>query len=763
MGRSQTTGAQGFKKSVKFEGLQVADMSADPGDGGEVRRGRVGPREILTQAVGLALAGAAFFSPSYALAQEEQFSNVSADEFESRDENGVDVITGKFTIASPVLSFGDDFAFGFQWTGSGWAPTVPTIWNSGDRISVRYGGETVSFRPPYVSAQCFNPDGSFNFCGGEYVLTSFYPNKRAKLDCFVFGELLVSNRCDFTSADGDKISFRGPSTIDARDDTRNWDFHPFSNMLLKPVSMDSPSFGTSIFAPATTSEIPNGAIIKVDHPSAVAIRTSAKYNQRYITFSLYNQAHSTNAIANMRVDTPNANPSRINNSYLRPKSTTQVWRDAEGKLWRYTFDSDRSLTRAVDPTGRAIDLTYDSKDRVRTFKLAGSTWTYSYPTSKKTIVTNPDNTTRTYEYEPREGGVRKFTDETNKVWNYTYNDLGILQLITAPEGNKTDYDYDSFDRIIRVKDLPKANSGNPVQTTTYQYTSGCSYQSWCNKPVAIIDPENNRTDITYHNTYGVPRDITEPSVNGVRRTVRRDYALRTPKIKNSAGNIVNASVKKLVKVSEKRCRNGAMSNGNCSLGAEQELLTLYDFGTNSGGDNIFLFGQTLRSTEGDLTTCYTYNEFGRRVSETLPAGNTSGTCARPGGSGGGGSGGGGGGSAPSITIANAAATEGGSVVFTIRLSAAHSSSISVSYVTTFGSAGSSDFAPRSGSVTFSAGQTQRTVSVPTTDDFLPENAETFTMNLSNPTGGATISDGQAVGTIFDNDDFPDPGCGDFLC
>lgn len=118
---------------------------------------------------------------------------------------------------------------------------------------------------------------------------------------------------------------------------------------------------------------------------------------------------------------------------------------------------------------------------------------------------------------------------------------------------------------------------------------------------------------------------------------------------------------------------------------------------------------------------------------------------------------------PSIAIANAMAGEGGVMNFSVSLSAAISSSISVSYATAYGSAGSSDFYASSGSLTFSPGQTAKTISVSTKQDSLLEATETFTVNLSNPTAGATIADGQAVGSIIDDDELDDPMCGNVFC
>lgn len=111
---------------------------------------------------------------------------------------------------------------------------------------------------------------------------------------------------------------------------------------------------------------------------------------------------------------------------------------------------------------------------------------------------------------------------------------------------------------------------------------------------------------------------------------------------------------------------------------------------------------------------------------------------------------------PSISIGNGSTTEGGVINFAVTMSAASSSSISVNYATATGTAGGADFTAKSGTLTFSAGQTSKTISVTTLDDIKPENTELFYVNLTNPTGGATIGDGQGTGTIYDDGD--DGGC-----
>ena len=59
----------------------------------------------------------------------------------------------------------------------------------------------------------------------------------------------------------------------------------------------------------------------------------------------------------------------------------------------------------------------------------------------------------------------------------------------------------------------------------------------------------------------------------------------------------------------------------------------------------------------------------------------------------------------------------------------------------------------SGTVTFLAGETSKTITLDVTDDLVAEQTETFTVVLSGASGG-TISDDTGLGTILDNDPLP---------
>src|SRR5262249_30621086 len=110
---------------------------------------------------------------------------------------------------------------------------------------------------------------------------------------------------------------------------------------------------------------------------------------------------------------------------------------------------------------------------------------------------------------------------------------------------------------------------------------------------------------------------------------------------------------------------------------------------------------------------------------------------------------------PSIEIGDATVTEGNTgtalAVFTVTLSAPSAQPVTVQYGTANGTGTAGrDYQAKSGILSIPAGQTTGTITVPVIGDRLGEPDETFVVNLSGATN-ATIADGQAVGTIVDDE------------
>ncbi len=108
----------------------------------------------------------------------------------------------------------------------------------------------------------------------------------------------------------------------------------------------------------------------------------------------------------------------------------------------------------------------------------------------------------------------------------------------------------------------------------------------------------------------------------------------------------------------------------------------------------------------------------------------------------------------SVTAAQAQEGPGVTVDFKVTLAPAAASAVTVDYATSDGTALSGqDYTAATGTLTFAAGETSKTVSVAVIDDAVDEGDETFTLTLS-AASGATISTAVATGTISNADPLP---------
>ena len=113
---------------------------------------------------------------------------------------------------------------------------------------------------------------------------------------------------------------------------------------------------------------------------------------------------------------------------------------------------------------------------------------------------------------------------------------------------------------------------------------------------------------------------------------------------------------------------------------------------------------------------------------------------------------------PGLSVADARVEEaaGAAMEFAVTMSRASTSTVTVDYATSDGSAtAGADYTASSGRLSFAPGETSKTVSVPVLDDAHDDGGETFALTLSNPSGGnAYLSGATATGTIENSDAMP---------
>lgn len=280
--------------------------------------------------------------------------------------------------------------------------------------------------------------------------------------------------------------------------------------------------------------------------------------------------------------------------------------------------------------------------RVTSATRDGGTWLYTYPSSDPLLggvsdqllrVQDPlGNVTRFRRLPGATGGdasIGEFAnpsrligsvDQLGNVSTYGYNSSYQVTAINLPEGRGHLATYDYRGNILTYTQRPKTGSGAANLTTTY------TYGAFNDRPLTVTDPNGNVTEYTYDPVHsGVLTEARPaPSPGAPRPVTRYAYAQRYAWIRNSSGSYVQAASPIWVLDTEKTCRTSATVAGACAAGSSDEVTVTYDYGPNSGPNNLWLRGRVETADGVSRRTCYAYDPTGNRISETQPnAGLTS--------------------------------------------------------------------------------------------------------------------------------------------
>ena len=270
------------------------------------------------------------------------------------------------------------------------------------------------------------------------------------------------------------------------------------------------------------------------------------------------------------------------------------------------------------------------------WKLArdGQTWVYS-----TSIGSSSQNVFTQYGYTDPAGGGASVTHESNVPGPLlSYQDgksgrtIGFNPAVaanypvnmTTVDGDRTTYTFDTRGNLAQTVRTPASGSTLAAITQAANYDAICSAPLTCNRPNWIVDGNGNRTDYLYSTSNGGVLSVTMPAdANGVRPQTRYTYVQRYSWYKNAAGSVVQASSPVWVLNSESYCRTStanSIATGNpaatgCSA-ANDEVVTTYDYGPTSGANNLFLRGELVAADGQNHRTCYGYDRYGNRISET---------------------------------------------------------------------------------------------------------------------------------------------------
>lgn len=225
------------------------------------------------------------------------------------------------------------------------------------------------------------------------------------------------------------------------------------------------------------------------------------------------------------------------------------------------------------------------------------------------------------QWSPSTLDLKTVEDGLGRGKAFFYDQEGNVVEEVRPELGGMLYQYDARLNLVEVALNPKTGSAESTLITRFEYPAACSpeTQATCNLPLAMIDPKGNRTEYTY-NVHGqlLTKTGPAPTSGAARPITRNSYTMRTAYILNASANPVPAGSP----ISMLTATSVCITTENC-VGSADEVVTTYDYGPATGPNNLLLRGVavTARNAAGQvetLRTCYTYNYFGERISETKP-------------------------------------------------------------------------------------------------------------------------------------------------
>ena len=336
---------------------------------------------------------------------------------------------------------------------------------------------------------------------------------------------------------------------------------------------------------------------------------------------------------------------------------------------------DLQINSVVDLGGLTSTLTYTANSLLQCMTLPGSSTcgfnnTYGPQPGEATqltkanqvrIQTDANGNTYTYGYDngPTGDDPPKYPGGPpvlSAAWmngpGYSvqgnYED-GLLKELSAPGGGPAYFEYDGvnlkkaryldgriiditrdyFGNALNIVENPKPNSGATAISRTQTFPAANLYanptlcqaasEKLCDKPIAQVDARTNQTDYIYDPAHGAVLTATLPAgLNGIRPQTRYEYAQRYAWVMTSGGGYVPASSPIWVKTRERFCRTTAASGQSCAGGAADEVVTDFEYGPDSGPNNLLLRGVAVTADGQTRRTCYSYDANGRKVSETQP-------------------------------------------------------------------------------------------------------------------------------------------------
>jgi RHS repeat-associated protein len=236
----------------------------------------------------------------------------------------------------------------------------------------------------------------------------------------------------------------------------------------------------------------------------------------------------TGATFNNAVTTPSPVPTV---TYDTSTAGVEVVTDTGGRAWRIAY-SGANVTGFRRPGSSADDISvsYGTGGIVSSVTRDGVTTGYSRSvsgTTATTTITNALSQQTVVVADLALERVTSVTDPLSRTTSFTYDGNARLTRVTFPEGNYIEYTYDSRGNVTQTQHVPKSGSGSPTLTTSASYPSSCTDPVTCNRPTSTTDARGAVTDYQWSATHGGIVSVTAPAptTGATRPQTRYDYTL----------------------------------------------------------------------------------------------------------------------------------------------------------------------------------------------------------------------------------------------
>ena len=280
-------------------------------------------------------------------------------------------------------------------------------------------------------------------------------------------------------------------------------------------------------------------------------------------------------------------------------------------------------------------------DRVGSSTRNGQTWSHGYSMSPSGsyatysawshFVTNPLGRVMSAQGNATPGMESQFgpTDSISHydgtTEHFARNTRNLVSTQQTAAGIVSSYGYDVYrGNLLQLNRTPVPGSPEHTLSQSAVYPPTCTNIVTCNKPTYIRDAKQNETDFTYDPTHGGVLTVTGPAVNGVQPQTRRTYVPRYAWYLASSGAMTRETHLIWLLQTESICRTGsAATSGPGCANPNDEVLTTYDYGPDSGPNNLLLRGITVTADGQTHRTCYGHDPRGNKIWETSPGANPS--------------------------------------------------------------------------------------------------------------------------------------------